>query len=79
MFCTYFAKVFKKVRLQANAVELAGQELALDGLVLVFGDFVGVLEVNLLYQLPDQVLVEVRSKPLAQLSHAIIIILTTSP
>ena len=36
-----------------------GKELALYGLIFVFADLIGVLEVDLLDQLPDQVLIEI--------------------
>ena len=67
MFETYLAKIFEEVGLEAHATQLRGQELALDCLILVFGDFVGVLEVDLLHQLPDQILVEVGAEFLRKL------------
>ena len=67
MFETYLAKIFEEVGLEAHATQLRGQELALDRLILVFGDFVGVLEVDLLDQLPDQILVEVGAEFLRKL------------
>jgi len=64
---SYLAEVFQEVGLQTHALELLGEELALDCLVLVLADLVRVFQVDLLDQLPDQVLVEVCAEFLRQL------------
>ena len=55
-------EVVQEHGLEAHSGELLGKELAFYGLIFVFADLVGVLEVDLLDQLPDQVLVEIGAK-----------------
>ena len=52
-------EVVQEHGLKAHSGELLGKELALYGLIFVFADLIGVLEVDLLDQLPDQVLIEI--------------------
>ena len=55
-------EVVQEHGLQAHVGKLLGKELALYGLVFVFADLIGVLEIDLLDQLPDQVFVEIGAK-----------------
>ena len=70
MFETYLAEIFEEIWLEAHATQLRSQELTLDCLILVFGDLVWVFEVDLLDQLPDEILVEVCAELLRKLSNA---------
>ena len=55
-------EVVQEHRLEAHAGELLCKELAFYSLIFVFADLIGVLEIDLLDQLPDQVFVEIGAK-----------------
>ena len=64
---SYLVEVVQEHGLKAHTGELLGKELALHGLIFVFADLIGVLEVDLLDELPNEVLVEIGAEFVRQL------------
>lgn len=70
IFSAYLVEILQEYGFEAHSGQLLRQELALDRLVLVLADLVGVFQVDLLDKLSDQVLVEVGAKFLRKLPQA---------
>ena len=67
IFSTYLVEILQEYGFEAHPRQFLGQELALDRFVLVLADLVGVLQVDLVDKLSDQILVEVGAKFLRKL------------
>lgn len=70
IFSTYLVKILQENGFEAHSRQLLSQELALHRLVLVLADLVGVLQVDLLDKLTNQVLVEVGAEFLRKLPQS---------
>jgi len=68
---TYLREVREEFWLEAGSGKLLVEQCDLDGLGLVLRGLAGVLDLNLLHQLLEEILVEVSAKALRQLKNHI--------